>query len=531
MELNHNILQQLNEIGIALSKEREIPILHEKILQNAKNLTHADGGTIYSVVDGKVLHFEIVISDSLRFHLGGTSSNPIPFANLPLFLETGEPNDNLIVAYAVNHKKTINIKDAYFEEGFDFSGTKRFDSHTGYRTKAVLTIPMKNHEDEVIAVLQLINPIDPNTREVSAFSEEDVHLAESLASQAGIALNNQLLIQNLRGLFEALIRVIAEAIDEKSPSTGNHGKRVPIIAQLLGEAVNATTEGPLKDTTFTEEQLYELQIASLLHDCGKITTPVHVVEKRKKLETIHDRVELVDARFIGLRMKEENAVLSKKLAWIESHFPNVFKEAEEEFNALERTLSEKLEEINDDQAFIHRCNDLLEPITDKAVERIARIASLDWNKGSPLLTNDEQENLLIAKGNLTEKEREIIRHHVVMTYRMLSQLPFPKELKAVPEIAASHHERMDGKGYPRGLKGNEMLVQSRILAIADVFESLSAPDRPYRKPAPLSQVFKMMYEMVDEGHLDPVLFDIFLKKKAYLPYAARYLMPEQLDVD
>lgn len=531
MELNPNILQQLNEIGIALSSEHQIPVLHEKILRNAKTLTHADGGTIYSVVEGSELRFEIVISDSLHFYLGGISSNPIPFANLPLFLENGEPNDSLMVAYAVNHRTTINIKDAYYEEGFDFSGTRRFDAHTGYRTKAVLTIPMKNHEDEVIAVLQLINPVDPATGEVVAFSEEDVQLAESLASQAGIALNNQLLIQNLRGLFEALIRVISEAIDEKSPSTGNHGKRVPIIAQLLAEAVNATTEGPLKEIHFTQEQLYELQIAALLHDCGKITTPVHVVEKKKKLETIHDRVELIDARFSNLRLKEENALLKKKLAWFESHYPKGFEEAEEGVHGDELAYHKKLEEINSDQEFIHRCNDAQEPITEEAAERISRIASFDWNKGAPLLTNEEQENLLVPKGNLTEKEREIIQHHVVMTYRMLSQLPFPKELREVPEIAASHHERMDGKGYPCGLKGEEMLVQSRILAIADVFESLSAPDRPYRKASPLSQVFKMMREMVDEGHLDPLLFDIFLKKKVYLQYAVRYLMPEQLDVD
>ncbi len=156
---------------------------------------------------------------------------------------------------------------------------------------------------------------------------------------------------------------------------------------------------------------------------------------------------------------------------------------------------------------------------------------MNWNRKEPLLTSDELENLLIPHGNLTQKEREIIQHHVVMTYKMLSQLPFPKELSEVPQIAASHHERMDGKGYPRGLKGEEMLIQSRILVIADVFESISAPDRPYRKPAPLSQVFKFMKEMVDEGHLDPVLFDVFLKKKVYLQYAHRYLMPEQLDVD
>ncbi len=462
MEFNREILQQLNQIGIALSKERRLPVLLEKILESAKELTEADGGTIYSVVEGKELHFEVVISDSLCLHLTET-----PFPNLPL------SNDNLMVAYAVNHKKTLNIKDAYEEEGFDFSGTRAIDEKSGYRTKAVLTVPMMDHEGEVIAVLQLINP-----KNTPHFSEEAVELAKSLASQAGVALNNQLLIENLRTLFESLIRVIAEAIDEKSPSTGNHGKRVPTIAKLLAEAVGE----------FTSEQLYELEIAALLHDCGKITTPVHIIEKKKKLEGLCDRIELIEARGRGL-------------------------------------IS------GDDLEFLRRCNEMKEPITEEAVERIKRIGALEWKEGKPLLTQDEQENLLIPKGNLTEKERKIIENHVLMTYRMLSQLPFPKELSKVPEIAASHHERMDGKGYPRGLMGDEMSSRARILAIADVFESLSAPDRPYRKPAPLSEVFKMMQEMVDEGHLDPNLFDVFLKKKAYLPYATRYLMPEQLDVD
>lgn len=528
MNFKANILQQLNEIGIALSKERHIPSLLEKILSSAKLLTDADGGTIYTVVEGKELHFEIVISDSLHFHLGGISSNPIPFVNLPLFLENGKLNDSLMVAYAVNHKTTINIEDAYYDERFDFSGTRLFDSYSGYRTQAVLTIPMKNHEDEVIAVLQLINPIDPESKEVTPFSEDDVQLAESLASQAGIALNNQLLIQNLRSLFESLIRVIAEAIDEKSPVTGNHEKRVPVVAELLALAVNKVQEGPFKDMLFTEEQLYELQIAAFLHDCGKITTPVHIIEKRKKLESIYDRIHEIDARFAVLILNEEKDLLRKKLQWFETNTPQ---EAKEIFDSYEQEYQKRIKQIKEDQEFIHRCNNSEEPITREAIERAHRIAATPWGIEAPLLSQEEIEHLLVPHGNLTQKEQEIIRNHVVMTYRMLSQLPFPKELKNVPDIAASHHERMDGKGYPRGLKGEEMLIQSRILAIADVFESLSAPDRPYRKPAPLSEIFKTMQQMVDEGHLDPELFAIFLNKKVYLQYAHRYLMPEQLDVD
>lgn len=529
MEFKENILQQLNEIGIALSKEPSLPKLHEMILKYAMDLTHADGGTIYSVIEKKSARFEIFFSRSRNLHLGGTSSKPIPFADLPLYLENGLSNDSLIVAYSINHKKMVNIKDAYHEAGFDFSGTRRIDEKTGYQTKTVLTVPMKNHEDEVIAVLQLINAIDPLTGEVIGFSEKDTQLAMSLASQAGVALNNQLLIQNLKQLFESLIRVIAEAIDEKSPVTGNHGKRVPLLAASLAQAVNETHDGLLKEIHFSDEELYELRIASLLHDCGKITTPVHIVEKRKKMETIFDRIEMIDARFSCLFLKEEIELLKRKLNWIQTNDPEIFEKYKGQFQTYEQQTREKVNKIQEDQSFLHACNEGKVKIDETAIERVGHLATTEWDRGQSFLTPDEIENLLIPQGNLTEKERKIIQNHVIMTYRMLSNLPFPKELRNVPEIAASHHERMDGKGYPRGLKGNEMLLQARILAIADVFESLSAPDRPYRRPAPLSQVLQIMKQMVEEGHLDKDLFDIFVKKKVYLEYANRYLKPEQLD--
>ncbi|MEZ5314817.1 MAG: HD domain-containing phosphohydrolase [Chlamydiales bacterium] len=529
MDLSYSILKKLNEIGIALSEEHDIPRLHERILQNAKELTHADGGTIYTVLEGKKLRFETILSNSLKLHLGGTSSNAITFEDIPLFLETGQPNNNLIVTYSVNYKQTVNIEDAY-KKGANFSGTREFDAQTGYLTKAVLTIPMKNYAEDVIAVLQLLNPTNPIDGTISSFSQEDIQLAESFASQAAIALNNQLLIRNLRELFEAVIRMMTSAIDEISPSTGNHAKRVPLITELLAEAINRTKEGPFKEFLFNHKQLYELKIAALLHDCGKITIPTHIIEKRKKLESVYDRSEIIDVRFKGLEIKEENHLLKKKLDWLANYHPDSLRVAESFFDSFDQAYHQKILSIKEDQKFIHRCNDSTEPVTSETIKNIDRIASLYWNENEPILTSEERENLLIPEGNLTEKEQSIIRNHSLMTYRMLSQIPFPKELSAVPEIAASHHERMDGKGYPRGLKGQDILIQSRILAIADVFESLSSPDRPYRKPATISEVLKTMSRMVKAGYLDPSLFDIFIKDKVYLKYAIHYLMPEQIDV-
>jgi hypothetical protein len=239
-------LEKLNAIGAALSKERDINRLLETILIAAKTITHADGGTLYRMTeDGKALRFEILRTDSLNIAMGGTTGNTINFPNLPLSKATGEANDSMVAAYAAIHDKTVNIADAYTEAGFDFSGTRSFDERTGYRSQSFLTVPMKNHEGEIIGVLQLINALDPETRKVRPFASADQSLAESLASQAAIALTNRLLITQLEELFEAFINLINLAIDEKSPYTGGHCQRVPALTMMLAEAAVATTEGPL----------------------------------------------------------------------------------------------------------------------------------------------------------------------------------------------------------------------------------------------------------------------------------------------
>jgi GAF domain-containing protein len=283
-------LEQLNEIGSALSQERNIDHLLEKILLAAKAITRAAGGTLYVLEpsdEGPRLRFAIMRNETLDIAMGGTTGNPIPFYPVHLYGKDGKPNNQMVAAYAALTGKTVNIADAYSEEGFDFSGTRNFDKKTGYRSKAFLTVPMKNHEGENIGVLQLINCKDPATNEIGPFSHSDQRLAESLASQASIALTNRRLINQLeelndqlKKLFESLIALINTAIDEKSPYTGGHCQRVPALTMMLAEAVNETHEGPLRDFRMTDKDRYELKIAGLLHDCGKVTTPVHVVDKR-----------------------------------------------------------------------------------------------------------------------------------------------------------------------------------------------------------------------------------------------------------
>src|SRR5947209_5894513 len=305
-------LDQLNAIGASLSAERDINRLLEAILTAAKTITRADGGTLYRVTEERTLRFEIVRTSSLRYYLGGTTGNPVPFYPIQLYKDD-RPNQSMVAAYAALTGKTVSIPDAYEADGFDFSGTRAFDAKTGYRSKSFLTVPMRNHENEIIGVLQLLNSQDPKTGAVVPFSASDQRLAESLASQAAIALTNRMLINQLEQLFESFIDVINSAIDEKSPYTGGHCQRVPVLTMLLAEAVNETRDGPLKDFHMSDKDRYELKIAGLLHDCGKVTTPVHVVDKATKLETIFDRVQLVDTRFEVLKRDAEIESLKKRM--------------------------------------------------------------------------------------------------------------------------------------------------------------------------------------------------------------------------
>ena len=431
-------LDQLVEIGVALSSERDINKLLESILVAAKSITNADGGTLYRMQDGKDLKFEIVRNDSLGIAMGGTSGVPIPFHPVHLYDGQGKPVHSMVAAYAVHHDCSVNVTDAYTEKGFDFSGTKRFDEKTGYRSRSFLTIPIKNHENEIIGVLQLINGKDRVTGEVQPFSEADQRLAESLASQAAIALTNRLLINHLEELFESFIKVINAAIDDKSPYTGGHCERVPALTMMLAEAVNHCERGPLGDFSMTERDRYELKIAGLLHDCGKVTTPVHVVDKATKLETIFDRIALVDTRFEVIK-----------------------RDAMIELGRGSEAYARRLAEIEDDREFLRRINIGGESMKDADLERVHMIAhKYRWENAAgekaDFLTAEELENLTIRAGTLTRDEREVINHHITMTIEMLETLPWPKHLSNVVEYAGGHHERMDGKGYPKGLTREQM---------------------------------------------------------------------------
>jgi HD-GYP domain-containing protein (c-di-GMP phosphodiesterase class II) len=503
-------LETLNAIGSALSSERDLASLLERILEAARAFARADGGTLYTVDDDR-LHFEVIRNDTLGYVMGGRKGTPINFAPLPLRDADGTPNDSMVVAHAALTGHTINIEDAYTAEGFDFSGTRAFDEKTGYRSQSFLTVPMKDHAGVVIGVLQLINAKDAGGQ-VQPFAAADQSLVESLASQAAIALNNRRLIEQLEMLFESLISLINTAIDEKSPYTGGHCERVPVLTMMLAEAAARTHEGPLSDFDLTEADRYELKIAGLLHDCGKITTPVHVVDKATKLETLFDRLHLVDTRFEVLLRDARIAHLEGKLD--------------------DTAYAAEVAAIEADRAFVHKTNTGGEFMDDASLERVRRIAARTWTENGKelaFLSADEVENLSIRRGTLNAKEREIINHHIVMTIRMLEALPWPQHLTKVPEYAGGHHERMDGKGYPRGLTREQMSVPARVMGIADIFEALTARDRPYKPGKTLSESLTILGRMKLEHHVDPDLFDVFLREGVYLDYAQRFLEPAQID--
>lgn len=522
---NYANIKRLNAIGVALSAEKDHNRLLEMILTSARELTQADAGTLYKVdADRQHLRFVIVHNDTLKVYLGGQGQPVEGFAPIPLVLEDGSPNERMIAAWSVIHKTTARIKDAYSEAGFDFSGTKKFDAHSGYKSKSFLTVPLLNHEGEAMAALQLLNKLDSQGQAVE-FTAADQELAESLASQAAIALNNRVLIDDLSKLFDSFTQVIANAIDAKSPHTGAHCRRVPDATLMLAEAANGLDFPGLEGFTLTDADRYELTTAAWLHDCGKIVTPNHVMEKATKLESLCDRVNFIADRFTVLQRDLKIALLEEELA-----AARLGEQLQPERYLLYTT---QLKQIQDDLEFLRKSNTGGEFMRPEDLARIELLSKIQFNdlhgEAQLLLQPDEAANLSIARGTLNPEERAIMEGHMTHTLNMLKQLHFPKHLQRVPEYAGGHHERMDGKGYPRGLTKEQMSIPARIMGIADVFEALTAHERPYKKPMPLSQTLNIMGNMAAEGHLDADLFTLFVYKKVYLDYAIKHLRPEQLD--
>jgi HD-GYP domain-containing protein (c-di-GMP phosphodiesterase class II) len=507
---------------LALSSERNKDRLLETILVEAQGVCHADGGTLYLRNDRDELCFAILRNDSLGLRLGGTTGKAVGLPPIPtLDPKSGQPNHHNVASFAASVKQCVNIPDAYAADGFDFSGTRAFDEHHGYRSRSLLTIPLQNSEGLVLGVLQLINARRAATNEVVPFRHEDQLIVEAFASQAGIAIDNRNLLDGQRDLLEAFIRMIAGAIDAKSPYTGAHCERVPVLTEMLMRSLCETNSGPFAGFNLSEEEWYELRIAAWLHDCGKVVTPTHLMDKATKLERIHDRVHAVRTRFELLKRDAQIAFLEAALG-----------RPPAERALLEASHQAHLAEIADDLALIERSNiggEFVSPDEQARIRAISQRTYIEGGRRVPLLSADEVENLCISRGTLTAEERIVINGHMVQTVRMLEAMPFPRHLRRVPEYAGGHHERMDGRGYPKGLFAADMSVPARVLAIADVFEALTATDRPYKSGKKLSETMHIMASMKRDNHLDPDLLDHFVRSGVYRQYAERFLSPELID--
>jgi HD-GYP domain-containing protein (c-di-GMP phosphodiesterase class II)/DNA-binding response OmpR family regulator len=557
-------LNGLIETCILMSMSRDRAALLQQLLGEGRRLLHCDGATMYMVTEQQTLRFEL-----------RTRSDPLPSLQIPLFDPiTGRPNENYVSVYTAIHNRSVRIDDVYSETRFDLSGTRAFDIGSGYRTVSMLTVPIAPRGAAPIGVLQFMNALDPVSGGIIPFESDSVALVEALAAQAAVALDNLELVEQQKQLMESLIRVLATAIDAKSPYTGRHCERVPQLAMQLAQAACDATEGPLKNFAFrSDEEWQEFRIGAWLHDCGKVTTPEYVIDKATKLETIHNRIHEVRMRFEVRRRDLDIERLQGQLAgaWNDS---------------FEASYEAAVAQLTADFEFVARSNVGGEEMEQADIVRLARIGAIQWTRtfddrlgvspaelarreaepAAPLpcqesmladrphhviprTTEDqlvpdfefrmdvpehlynrgELYNLSVRRGTLTPEERYKISEHMVHTVMMLEQMPFPKHLRRVPEYAGTHHERMDGTGYPRQLGAAQLSVPSRIMAIADVFEALTAADRPYKKPKKLSEALRVLQRMAG-AHIDSDVFNLFLRSGVYLDFARKHLAPEQIDV-
>ncbi len=565
MVVMQSAITRFVEIARALSAEKKMERVLEMILDEATHICDADGGGIGLVSDDeKTLSYVLAKNWKLTSHFGGESKNSITAPLIYLGKETSACENRV--------KDTGHAYSCadITQESMDFSVIQSLHPSEEYTCKSLLLIPLLNRQDEMIGVLHLINARSQNG-DIQPFSSSKISYVEALSSNAALALDNNRLLRAQKDLFDSFVRLIASAIDTKSPYTGGHCQRVPVLSSMLAEAASNSTDSAFADFTLSDEEKYELHVASWLHDCGKVTTPEYVVDKATKLETIYNRIHEVRTRFEVLWRDAEISYLKDVQAQPENK------------ESLQKNWLSQQQQLLDDFDFIASCNRGGEYMAPELMERLQKLALLTWQRNfddriglsddelarfdntpqplpqtEQLLANKdfhifkhikiepenpemcmtkpailynqgELYNLEIARGTLTPEERYKINNHVVQTINMLSSLPFPKEIRRVPSWAGNHHEKLDGTGYPRCLTAEDLSFPERIMAIADIFEALSAADRPYKSPKKLSQCVKIMSFMKKDGHICPHIFTLFLTSGVYVRYAKKHMRPDQID--
>ncbi|MEA3383363.1 MAG: response regulator [Campylobacterota bacterium] len=509
IELNKKLINISYKIAIEKQYTQTLKI----ILESAKELTNADGGTLYLYNENKeCLEFVIVINDTLNVQYNKDSSENLNFKSLPLYIDDNLPNNKNISVVSAMEDRLINIRDIYHSSSFNFDGALSFDKTHNYKTTSMLVVPLKTKDNELIGAIQLINKLDFNKNVVN-FIKDDEDIIVSMAAHASMVLSNNRLVEDLNNLLNSLVKSIGSALNEKSEYTAKHVDNVALLAKTIAKGIDKN-EDIFKDVKYNSDQLEELKFAAWLHDIGKITTPEYIIDKATKLETIHDRIESIKLKFEIIKRDVE----------IEFYKNNISLDEKEKQILL---LKEQIE-------FIELINKGIKPMSTECSKKLDDINHNLFltveDKKESIFTDDEFYNLSIQKGTLTQEEREKINNHVVVSYNMLKELPFPKKYKNVAKIAGSHHKTPNGKGYAhKDILNLQMDVEDKILAVADIFEALSSHDRPYRGPNTLNQIANILVSMVKDGFLDKDVVKVFFQDKLYEEFVKNNFSPEQMD--
>ena len=575
MRLMKSAVQEFIEVARALSAEPDFYRLLEQLLEQARKAADADGGGIALLTeDGLYMRFAVLANPAIDLHVGGTSGKPVSVEPVPVHYDGTDTAPSLIQAvYADKRPRVIN--DIHAETGIAFRHLDKRYADNDYRCNSVFILPLCNRKGEVIGILELVNAHhEQGPPEV--FRPELITYVEAMSSQAAIILDNRRLLKAQRDLLDSFIQLIAGAIDAKSAYTSGHCQRVPELARMLAEVAHNSKQGPFRDFHLDDEEWHELHIASWLHDCGKVTTPEYVVDKATKLETLYNRIHEIRMRFEVL-WRDEQIALYQQMA-----------RDEIDQATLQQRLDKRLQQLREDFAFIAECNIGGEFMDEERLVRLQQLAQHEWqryfsdrlglsyeelqrknrepepalpaaenllaNKREHLVERDTERhpfgdnqygfempipehaynygelyNLGVQRGTLTDEERFKINEHITQTIMLLDKLPFPRELHRVPRWAGTHHEKLDGTGYPCRLHAEDLGIPERIMAIADIFEALTASDRPYKSAKTLGESLRIMSYMSRDNHICPQLFELFLRSGVYRDYAQHFLKPEQID--
>jgi HD-GYP domain-containing protein (c-di-GMP phosphodiesterase class II) len=512
----HRQLRELTNVGVALSTERDLLTLLEMILSQSRRITLSDAGSLYLIDRDK----DGESKGMLRFKLSQNHTLPA----LPLTEFTVPIDHTSLAGYAAATGEPLVIADVYLlPDDVSYKQNRTFDEKFGYRTKSMLVIPLKTHRDETIGVLQLINrKRDTETRlfspeivdrEVIAFDEHELELVSALASQAAVAIENGRLYEDIERLFEGFVTAAVTAIEARDPTTSGHSFRVARLTVGLAEAVDRAGEGPYRNTRFSREQLRELRYAGLLHDFGKVSVREEVLTKAKKLYP--EDMELIRHRFAYMLQAADIDFERSRADFLLAHGRERYDEAVAELMQSRQATREELCRFLD---AITKANEptVLAEGSFEALREINRRAYLDFEgRERPLLRNEELQYLMIRRGSLDENERREIESHVTHTYRFLEQIPWTPELKGIPEIALGHHEKLNGRGYPRAVTAEAIPVQTRMMTISDIFDALTAGDRPYKRAVPWQHALDILRMEATEGMLDQHLLNSFIDARIF----------------